>query len=770
MVLAILFASINSLSQNCALVLKGTVRDADNSEGLGFAVVKLLNTDLLIQTNENGEFVFDKLCPGSYGILVKHIGCKDTIFQVELDKSKKVMLKLPHNEHNLAEVDVMDKRVEMKKTQATDQLSAEELQRTKGQQLGEVLKNINGVTALNTGGTISKPMVHGMQGYRLLILNNGIRQEGQQWGNEHAPEIDAFIAKKISVIKGAAAIRYGSDAIAGVVLVEPDELPDTAAVTGEVNLAGFSNGRTGAASAILQGNFDKVRHLSWRVQGSMKKGGTVKTPDYYLSNTGMDEKNFSYAVSYHRKKWGLEMYYSQFNTTIGIFKGSHIGNLTDLNTALQLKKPIDSAAAFTYSFDRPRQVVAHELIKGLAHYHFSPKWRARIQYAWQYNKRQEYDLRRLTAAEKEAEVVAPDLDLRITSQTMECLIEHDNIKSFRGMYGASYMHQTNVYEGRFFIPNFINNTWGAFITERYVRPHLEMEAGLRYDEKYLQSYFYKAKVWTRALRQFNNVTYNGGMIWRPDATFNLFFNAGSAWRSPAANELYSNGIHQGIASIEKGDENLETERCYNVTLSALYKVKKFNVELTAYHNQFQNFIYLDPAKTLELTIRGAFPVFNYKQANARISGVDLKTEYTLNKYISFIAKGMVVRAWNYSISDYLIYMPADRGDVFIKFRLPQQGIFSNTSFQVNNSFVAKQWRVPAGSDFAPPPDAYYLLGFDIGTTVNIKNQKIHLNFSATNLLNSKYREYLDRFRYYCDAAGVSYNIRLTVPIVVYDKK
>ncbi|HOZ88362.1 MAG TPA: TonB-dependent receptor plug domain-containing protein, partial [Bacteroidia bacterium] len=339
----ILFTSIVSSSQNCDLVLQGAVRDADNGEGLGFAIIKLLNTERLIQTNENGQFVFENLCPGSYGILVKHIGCKDTVFKIELDKSKKVILKLPHNENNLAEVDVMDKRVEMKKTQAVDQLSAEDLHKTNGQQLGEVLKNINGVTALNTGGTISKPMVHGMQGYRLLILNNGIRQEGQQWGNEHAPEIDVFMAKKISVIKGAAAIRYGSDAIAGVVLVEPDELPDTAAVTGEVNLAGLSNGRTGAASAMLQGNFDEVKHLSWRVQGSLKKGGTVKSPGYYLANTGLEEKNFSYALSYHRKKWGFEMYYSQFNTAIGIFKGSHIGNLTDLNTALQLKAPLDTA-------------------------------------------------------------------------------------------------------------------------------------------------------------------------------------------------------------------------------------------------------------------------------------------------------------------------------------------------------------------------------------------------------------------------------------------
>jgi iron complex outermembrane receptor protein len=759
-----------SKSQDCNLVLKGVIEDKDNSETLGFAVVKLLAPEKIIQSNEAGEFVFGGLCSGNYQLLVQHFGCRDTIFNVSLNKSKKVLLKLPHSMNNLEEVDIMDKRTEMKKTQTVDQLTEEEIQKTKGQALGEVLKNISGVTALNTGATISKPMVHGMQGYRLLILNNGIRQEGQQWGNEHAPEIDPFMAKKISVIKGVGAIRYGSDAIAGVVLVEPNELPDSAAVTGEVNLVGLSNGRTGAGSAILEGSFNKLKGFSWRVQGSLKKGGTVKTPDYYLNNTGVEEKNFSYALGYHRKKWGAEMYYSQFNTTIGIFKGSHIGNLTDLNNALTRNKPVDSLAAFTYSIGRPYQEVAHELIKGLAHYHFSSRWRAKLQYAWQYNARKEYDLRRLTSVEKETGVVAPDLDLKITSQTAEGIIEHDNIRSFRGMFGASYMHQGNVYAGRFFIPNYVSNSFGMFVTERFVKRYFEAELGFRYDEKHLQSYFYEGKDWTKHSRDFKNYTYNGGVIWKPLAELNFFLNGGSAWRAPAPNELYSNGIHQGAGTIERGNPDFKSETCYNITATGIYKSKKLSVELTGYYNRFKNFIYLNPSGGLELTIRGAFPVFVYRQDQVRIGGVDLKSEYLFNKYLSVLAKGMIVRAWNYSINDYLIYMPADRAELNLKFKLPWIKNTQNTYLQINDQFVAKQWRAPANVDFAPPPNAYYLLGVEIGSELHINKQKFLINLSATNLLNTRYREYLDRFRYYCDAVGVSYNVRVTVPLILYDKK
>jgi iron complex outermembrane receptor protein len=757
-------------SQNCNLAIRGIVQDEDNHESLGFAVLKLLSPERVIQTNEKGEFVFKDLCRGRYQVLVQHAGCKDTVFEVDLQRSRHVVFRLPHSLNNLEEVDVMDKRVEMKKTQTVDELSEEDRRRSQGQSIGEVLKNISGVTSLNTGATISKPMVHGMQGYRLLILNNGIRQEGQQWGNEHAPEIDPFIAKKMSVVKGVSAIRYGSDAIAGVVLVEPGDLPDTAAVTGELNLAGFSNGRTGVISGLLEGSFEKLRHFSWRVQGSLKKGGNLKTPSYYLNNTGVEERNFSYALGYHRKKWGVELYYSQFNTSVGIYRGAHIGNLTDLYNALRMNKPADSLSGFSYEIGRPRQEINHELIKGSAHYHLSTRWRALVQYAAQHNIRKEYDQRRLTQAERASGQVAPDLDLYVNSQTWDALIEHDNIRSFRGTFGASYMRQKNVYSGRFIIPNYQSDVFGLFATERYVRRYAEFELGLRYDEKYLQSYFYEGTEWTEHRRSFRNYTYNAGFIWKPRPDFNAFINAGSAWRAPAPNELYSNGIHQGVGTIERGNRNFLSETCYNVTATGIYRTSSLNLELTAYYHHFNNFIYLAPSGETELTIRGAFPVFEYRQDDARIRGIDVKAEYQVAKPLLLVFKGMIVRGWNLSENDYLIYMPADRGALNLRLKLPAGKVWKNAYFQLNNQLVARQWRAPSGVDFADPPLAYYLLGCELGSEFQIRKQVFLLNLSATNLLNTRYREYLDRFRYYCDATGVSYNLRLTVPLNLYTKK
>ena len=769
-ILFIFFSSYFIIAQNnCAFTFKGRIIDLDDGKELEGTFIILKESDQTQITNEHGSFKFSNLCLGSYQFIIKHVGCKDTIISIDLKNDTKLTIKLPHSAVELSQIDIMDKQLEMVKSQTVDEIKSKDLDGTRGQSLGESLKLISGVTTLNTGSTISKPMIHGMQGYRVLILNNGIRQEGQQWGNEHAPEIDPFIAQKLSVIKGANSVRYGSDAMAGVILVEPNDLPDTAAVTGELNLVGMSNGQTGVVSGILQGYFDKIKGFNWRVQGTYKKGGTINTPTYYLKNTGVEEVNFSYALGYHRKNWGIEGYYSQFNTKIGIFSGAHIGNLTDLKNAFNAQKPQDSLAKFSYDIERPYQDITHELAKAKFHLHIAPRWLANIQYAYQYNIRKEYDKHKplnnaLAALNK------PELDYRITSQTIDLVVEHLNIRSFRGQFGASYMNQTNVYLGRFFVPNFINNTWGIFVNERYVKQHVEFEAGLRFDQKNLKSFYYIGNDLEKPELNFNNISWNIGTIIKPKTNLNFFINAGSAWRAPAPNELYSNGVHHGVGSIERGDPNLKTEQVYNLTATGIYKIKNTTIEVTGYHNQFSNFIYMNPASQPELTIRGAYPVFNYQQADVRISGLDAKFQTQLVNHIDIISKAMILRAWNYSIKDYLVYMPSDRYSMEIKYftKLSKQipEIYAKGGYQ----YITKQWRVPANTDFAQPPKAYGLFTAEIGSSLKFGKQQLHLSLTATNLLNKIYRDYLDRFRYFADSQGQNFTLRIKMPLTIYDKK
>jgi iron complex outermembrane receptor protein len=195
-----------------------------------------------------------------------------------------------------------------------------------------------------------------------------------------------------------------------------------------------------------------------------------------------------------------------------------------------------------------------------------------------------------------------------------------------------------------------------------------------------------------------------------------------------------------------------------------------DIELTTYHNQFTNFIYMEPASEPELTIRGAFPVFNYKQTNARISGFDGKTTNRFYNHFDLILKAMILRAWNYSANDYLIYMPSDRYSADLKAYTTISKKVTEIYIQGGYQYITKQRRVPKNIDFASPPRGYGLLNAEIGANIKFGNQQLNMAITGTNLLNTIYRDYLDRFRYFTDAQGRNIGIRIKVPLTIYDKK
>lgn len=753
----------------CNLVLKGIVNDNDNNEHLSYALVTLVNTGQSLEANEHGYFAFTNLCAGTYQLLIKHFGCRDTSLSIDLKKNRSITIKMPHSYYALKNIDVAIEKQEETSTQALQRLDIKALDKTKGATLGDQLKALNGVTTFNTGATISKPMINGMQGYRILILNNGIRQEGQQWGNEHAPEIDPFIASRLTLIRGSASVRYGSDAVGGVVLVETPNLPDTASVTGELNLVGASNGRAGVSSAYLQGTFDKLKYLSWRVQGTVKKSGNLKTPDYYLKNTGVEETNFSYALGYHRRRFGAEVYYSQFRSKIGIFSSAHIGNLTDLRAAFARAKPADSLAGFSYDIGRPYQNIIHELVKASFHLHTGLRSRLYANYAMQFNLRQEFDKHLPRNAALAAQNL-PELDYRITTHSGELLWEHDNIRAFRGKVGVQGMYQENVYVGRFFIPAFVNKTFGAFAMERFVKAHYEIEAGVRYDQRDLTSYYWIKNDLQSPNLFFQNMSYNLGGVYKYDSLLSITLNVANGWRAPAVNELYSDGLHHGVGAIERGDSKLKTEYCNNAILGIVAQHQRFRAEATAYGYWFTNFIYYSPAPRPELTIRGAFPVFNYMQNNARIIGTDVLLQYNVCKWLQLKTKAMWLQGTNTETNTPLVFMPANRYECAVLLQLKATKVFKETYIEPIFNRVDRQFRVPEGVDVAPPPPAYELFGCNIGTTIYAHRQPFVLTLSVTNALNTVYRDYLDRFRYYNDAVGTNVTLRLRVPLVIYDKK
>jgi iron complex outermembrane receptor protein len=750
--------SVHQPELGCTYKLTGKILYLNSNEPIDGAIISIDEINTIALTNELGEFEFDNVCAGKYTFHLDMFLCvhKDTF--IVLKNTTEVVFKMEErvNDEIVIEGYRINNRPEISNTES---LEKEDLSRVRGASLGESLKSIPGVTVLQTGPTIFKPVIQGMYGNRVLILNNGIRQEGQQWGNEHAPEVDPFIASKISVIKGAQSIRYGSDAIGGVVLLEPEALNTFRGTKAQLNLAGFSNNRAGVVSGIVEHGFSHMPGLAVRLQGTLRKGGNSRTPNYWLKNTGFQEMNFSATAAYQRTHWGIETFYSQFNTVLGIFAGSQIGSLTDLLIAINSNQPAVTSD-FSYSIERPKQVVNHELWKNKAYYTFG-KNRWTIQYARQFNKRQEYD------SHKAYNPNLPDqaqLQFELTTQNVQSYLEHE-MGRFRGVAGVSYINQKNTYEGRFFIPNFISNAIGMYITEAYTcSKKTKIEAGIRYDYKSLQSYYYENAILKTPHRTFQSPTASLGLSHELSKNYTLLSTVGTAFRPPNVSELYSNGVHQGAAAYEIGNPNLTSERSISGSLTLNYFFKKCFGYINAYGYYFNNYIYLKPVFPATLTIRGAFPTFEYTQVNATYGGFDIAFNDSLTKRIIYSTRFSLVSAYDRTQHDWLVYIPPTKWQNSVKYVFATKGKMVKPYISLDGIWVAHKNNTPINSDYKEPPPAYFLLQAEVGTYITIAKQDMLITLTGQNLLNTQYRDYLDRFRYYSDAVGRNIILRLQIPL------
>ena len=758
-------------NSECTCTLEGNVSSKETKELIPGAYVYIKGTNKFAQSDAKGFFRISSLCPGYYTLV-----CQMSSFDlVEIPISIKDEVKhyenfslISHDEH-LQEVIVSGKKTETG-AQLRGQLSQDERAQRDGLGLGEMLKGISGVQSLQTGSTISKPVIHGMHSSRIIILNQGVRQEGQQWGSEHAPEVDPFVSKNIQVIKGPGGLRYGGDAIGGIVMMEPDALPDTAGIKAELQSIYFTNGRQGVLSGSVQGGIGQAKGWGWRVQGTLKDGGNIHTANYYLANTGVQEQNFSLALGYKNKKWTNDVFFSHFHSVIGIYAGSHIGNINDLERSIERSRPLEifTPTEFIREIDRPNQDVLHTLGKLKLQYQLANGSAIRTTWAGQNDERLELDVLRAGKSIN---------NLRFLLQTFngEILLDESNtVKTWKGQFGVNFQLQGNITSGKevrqpilttSLLPNYFQNTFGVFGIERLVKEKYELELGARLDEKSIEVHRPKANYSNNIFRDLNRYLGLSGSIgfkyhWSEKLENQLII--ARAFRAPGVNELYSYGVHHGAAAFEIGDPNLKGETAYNFSLNTEFNPKNLQIELGLYHNYINNFIYLKPMvnkgqAVYFTTVRGAFPGFSYEQINAIFQGIDAQASYQLTPRLSIQQKTSIVHAFNTSQRfSYIVNIPANRFEYNVTYRWMADKQYVNVGLVQ----VSQQTRVEPGSDYAEPPKGYMLVHANWGISLT----KFDVGIRISNALNTAYRDYLNRFRYYTDDQGRNISLRVLYKI------
>jgi iron complex outermembrane receptor protein len=718
-------------------------------------------------TDDQGLVYLDSLIGASVLIHISYIGYHHLDVNLMLPQKEAVTVLLCSENYHLHETLVEAGSMVSSFTKSNKEyLNDKALQNRLSQNLAATLNGINGLSLISSSGNIAKPVIRGLHSQRLVTLQGNSRIEGQQWGEDHGPEVDPFAVQELEVIKGAATVEYGPEAIGGVIRLLPKAWRKEKGIGVTFNLQGMSNNKQGAANIGLEGRKD-FKDNSWlaaRASGSVRRAGDSRAPDYVISNTGFKEMAAQAGLAYRRNKWFGETNLSYYQTIQGIFVGSHVGNLNDLDNALNATQPL-VILPFTYEIGRPYQQVQHALWNTLLQYEPNANQRIQFNYTQQVNRRQEYDAEFVFNPNRRA---APATDLEIQSVSADLILEQKLSHHWKAKFGLSSQWQYNTTAGlQFIIPEFNSFTQGAFALIKKEFISGEVSLGSRFDWRFLDVPSYQRFNKTYGYQsQFKGLSMVFNWLEKLSETLLLNTTLSYGFRPPAVNELYSFGLHYGIASFEIGNANLNPEKSLFGEVSLKKQFTLFTFELTGFARYFEGFIYRRPLPDPILTVRGAFPAFVFTQDNSFMGGAELALNYGTEKGWYGATQFSYLYAQNLSRNEPLIFMPANRMQLHWGYKLIQKNKLSEPFIQLSWNAIAKQNRVPEGVDYAPPPEAYQLFGMSAGFGFKpFEKAKVwSLNMSIQNLLNTAYRDYLSRYRYFTDDTGFNFLIRLQILI------
>lgn len=789
----LLLCSCLSISQNCNYTLSGTVIDLHDGTPLVGAVLIISETERAVQTNLDGAFTITNLCNATYDIQISHEACLTKGIAVKIDGDTNKTFRLEHHLEELNQV-MIDGTINDSdtKTLVEQKVSKEKLEQFSSGSLGDVLNTISGVSSLNTGNTVVKPLINGLHSSRVVIINNGVRMQDQEWGAEHAPNVDINAIGSLTLIKGAGALQYSGDAVGGIIIAEPSKIVVKDSLYGKTLVNGASNGRGATLTSLLTKSYKNGWYGT--VQGSLKRFGDFEAPDYILSNTGIKETNASFQVGLNRFNYGVEAYYSLFKNEIGILRASHLGGAEDQVRAINSDRPL-IINDFTYAIDAPKQDVLHQLARVSAFKKWDGLGKLNFQYDFQKNNRLEFDIRRGDDRDK------PSLDLELNTHTVmfnldSQLSEDSKLKT--GIMGGYQNNFANPNTGvRRLIPDYDKYDFGIYaITDYRVNNQLLLEAGIRFDYTHVDAFkFYRTSFWESrnydvlfpeiVVEEFNNqiLTNPKFNFYNESATlgatyswndYNLFLNYSLASRAPNPSELFSEGLHHSASRIELGDLQFDSETAHKVALTFQKTSDVFGFTVNPYLNAINDFILIEPTG-VEQTIRGNFQVWEYRQTNAQLLGVDIDAYYAFAKNLQFDHQFSFIKGYDRTRNNEpLINIPAVNTTNTLTYHKPE---FKNLKLELQSQYTFQQNEYPNNNfevfipetetneivDLSTPPDAYHLLNFNSSIDFHLNEKSIiTTGFGITNLFNTAYRNYLNRLRFYADDLGRNFLLNIKI--------
>lgn len=765
------------------------MHDEINKSYLAASTISLEPEDRHIQTDGDGFFAFENLNSGNYLLIVRYIGYDELRLPIALSVDTIMHLHLKPSSYMLKEVTV--NAINNRNGDRIAPLPVEEVSRDymlqhNSTNFVQTLASLAGVASMDIGAGFSKPVIRGLGFNRVAVVDKGIVQQNQQWGADHGLEIDQYDVDHVRVHKGPMSLFYGSDAIGGVIEIMPVNVPEEDMFWGDATLVGKSNNDLLGASVVVnkkknnlffRGRATVQSYADYRIPADTIEYLTWKMPVYdrRMKNTAGREYNLSLSTNYSNDNFGTWLHISNINAKNGFYPGAH--GIPQLGR-------LEPDGSFR-NVDMPYATSNHFKLISNSEWRLHNLSRVNLDLGYQNNYREELSEFHTHYSNQQPPLTDPDVELRFVLNTFSANLRlvGDENKRWNNTFGVSSEFQHNRVGGySFLLPEFNRLSAGVFWLNRLnVTDRISLSGGLRYDigkldiegfydpvlEEYLlmQGYeseqvdFYAQRA-AGIKRTFSDLSGSVGIDFKINHYNLLKVNIGRSFRYPGANELASNGVHHGAFRHEMGNEDLDSEKGYQLDIDYQYTGRRLNIRLNPFVTWFTNYIFLEPSGNWSV-LPHAGQVYSYRQSEAFMAGGELMVDYRFNENWSVASD--IEYLYNINLTDNypLPFSPPTVATNSLDYSGTGRGLLLQYTVGIENRWVMAQNRIAKNEDKTPGTNLWNL---SAQAHWNIDDRRVITQFRADNIFNRSYLNHLSFYRK-LNAPEPGRNIQLIVKIL-----
>lgn len=719
LLLLLLISSILTTAQNN---INGSIIDSESNNAISFASVYIPELEKGTTSNEDGLFKIDNLPNGSYKLVVSYVGYKTYSRALLIPNSENLQISLEPSAIEMEAVIVSTPfhKLQSDNVMKVEQVNVEKLKDQGAVTLAEGITNIAGLSSVTTGSGIGKPVIRGLSSNRVLVYTQGIRLENQQYGDEHGLGINDAGIESIEVIKGPASLLYGSDALGGVLYLNPERFANQNSRQADINLNYFTNTQGYNTNAGFKRSTDKFKFI---FRGGLTEHSDYDTDNFRVTNTRFREVDFKTGIGYQGTNFKTELRYNLNASKIGIPEevGEQSLNRTPLLPFQQINNHIFSSKSKLF-FDES----SLDLNLGFT-------YNDRKEFEEHHHDEEEDDDHDEEEHEEEEEAEEAALHMKLKTFNYDIKYNLPEYGRFETIVGLQGMFQTNTnYGEELLIPDASTTDFGVMAMSHIHFEKADIQIGLRYDKRIID-------VDNSFEKDFNSFNAALGVKTNITDAITARLNIASGFRAPNLAELASDGTHEGTNRYEIGNENLNNEQSLQVDVSLEYKNEHFEVFANGFYNTISDYIFLSPNGEF---IEGD-PVFNYLQDDARLYGGEFGLHFHPHPLDWLhVESSFEIVTGKQDNDEYLPLIPANSINNTLRVE------FENNWLKRGNAFVRLETVLDQDnfSDFETRTSGYNLLSAGFISTFKLLKNNLRVSISGNNLTNKVYVNHLSRLK------------------------